>query len=236
MRQTRRQFVGTAMGAGAALMLPRFALAEFPPQSAIDNDPLRPRYHLMPVRGWMNDPCAPVYFNERYHLFFQYNPGASVWGDMHWAHAVIKDMVHWTHRPVALAPTPGGPDAYGVFTGTMVMDHNTPTALYTCVSPSSAAEATLWGAKPPEREQQCLATPAHVAGGDRDAALDGWSKLATPVITTPPEGTKVTGFRDPVPWREDHGAYYMLLAVEVSACVCRGQVDGQGDGRHGGFG
>lgn len=201
---------------GAAGMLPRLALAEFPPQAAIDGDPLRPRYHLMPRRGWMNDPCAPVYFNGRYHLFFQYNPGASVWGDMHWAHAVSKDMVHWSQRPVALAPTPGGPDAYGVFTGTMVMDQThgraVPTVLYTCVSPSSAADATLWGSKPPEREAQCLATPVAPSDRDPDAALDVWNKLATPVIARPPEGMKVTGFRDPVPWKEDDGSYYMLLA------------------------
>jgi len=220
MKQSRRQFVGTAAAAagatillpGAELLSPGVARAEFPAQASIDNDPLRPRYHLMPVRGWMNDPCAPVYFNERYHLFFQYNPGASVWGDMHWAHAVSKDMVHWTHRPVAMAPTPGGPDSYGVFTGTMVMNHNVPTVLYTCVSPSSAAEATLWGSNPPEREAQCVATPGSAGDTGADGALDVWNKLPAPVIARPPAGMKVTGFRDPVPWKEDDGMYYMLLA------------------------
>lgn len=212
MSVTRRKLLQGIGTAGAAAILPRFAFAEFPAQSVIDNDPLRPRYHLMPVRGWMNDPCAPVFFNGRYHLFFQYNPGASVWGDMHWAHAVSKDMVHWTHRPVALAPTPGGPDSYGVFTGTMVMDKRVPTALYTCVSPSSAALSTLYGSNPPEREQQCLATPVLPRDGDPDAALDTWNKMPVPVLSSPPEGMKVTGFRDPVPWKEDDGSYYMLLA------------------------
>lgn len=189
------------------------AAAAFPPQATIDADPLRPRYHLMPRRGWMNDPCAPVYFRGQYHLFFQYNPNASVWGDMHWAHAVSADMVHWTERPLALAPTPGGPDAYGVFTGSMVFDKGVPTILYTCVSPSSAALATLWGSNPPEREQQCLAVP--VGSGKRStpvAALDVWKKRSEPVVTAPPNGVHVTGFRDPVPWQEADGAYYMLLA------------------------
>jgi beta-fructofuranosidase len=161
-----------AIGASAAA--PRFLLAEFPPQSVIDNDPLRPRYHLMPQRGWMNDPCAPVFFDKRYHLFFQYNPGASTWGDMHWAHAVSPDMVHWTSRPIALAPTPDGPDSFGVFTGSMVFDKSTPTILYTCVSPSSASTSTLSNANPPEREAQCLASPVRSDDKSPDAALDNW--------------------------------------------------------------
>jgi len=45
---------------------------------------------------------------------FQYNPNAAVWGDMHWAHALSADMIHWRHLRIALAPTPGGDDAMGV--------------------------------------------------------------------------------------------------------------------------
>ena len=201
-----------ALTTGAALLPFRSLLAQFPPQGTIDADPLRPRYHLMPRRGWMNVPCAPVNFRGQYHLFFQYNPGASVWGDMHWAHAVSPDMVRWSMRPVALAPTPDGPDAFGVFTGSMVLDHGTPTILYTCVSPSSQALATLWGSNPPEREQQCLATPVNPKAKDAAAALDTWNKLPQPVLASPPPGMKVTGFRDPVPWQEKDGSYYMLLA------------------------
>src|SRR5271170_1657346 len=52
------------------------------------DDPLRPQFHLLPAANWMNDPCAPRFFRGEYHMFFQYNPGAAVWGDMHWAHAV----------------------------------------------------------------------------------------------------------------------------------------------------
>ena len=48
------------------------------------DDPLRPQYHLMPEKNWLNDPNGPVYFNGYYHMFFQYNPNGAVWGDMHW--------------------------------------------------------------------------------------------------------------------------------------------------------
>ncbi len=245
MTVTRRRLLhGLGMAgvtASASAVLPRFAFAQqptpgpnggFPPQSQIDADALRPRYHLAPVHGWMNDPCAPVYFNGRYHLFFQNNPNGSVWGNMSWAHAVSKDMVHWTLRPVALERTPGGPDSFGVFTGTMVFDEahskRIPTILYTCVAPSTPEQATLWNSHPPEREAQCIATPANSAAanntvngrapsaaeleGLKDAALDTWDKSDKPVIPSPPPDMRVTGFRDPVPWREDDGTYYMLLA------------------------
>src|SRR5690349_10007103 len=85
------------------------------------SDTLRPGFHLLPARGWMNDPCGPVYWRGQYHMFHQYNPHAAVWGDMHWAHAVSPDMVHWKRLPVALAPTPNGPDAQGCFTGSAIV-------------------------------------------------------------------------------------------------------------------
>ena len=54
----------------------------------------------------MNDPDGPIYFDGRYHMFFQYNPDGAYWGNMHWAHATGQDMVHWHHEPIALSPRP----------------------------------------------------------------------------------------------------------------------------------
>ena len=144
----------------------------------------------------MNDPNGPIYWKGKYHMFFQYNPNAAVWGDMHWAHAVSPDMIHWRHLPVALAPTPGGPDADGCFSGTAVVNNGTPTFIYTGVAKAPEAEATIRDGHNVLRETQLYATSA-------DPDLRTWTKRAAPVIAAPPPGMKVTGFRDPAPWKEN---------------------------------
>ena len=66
--------------------------------------PFRPRLHFAPERGWMNDPNGLVYADGVYHLFFQWNPYGVIWGNMHWGHAVSKDLITWEHKPVAMEP------------------------------------------------------------------------------------------------------------------------------------
>lgn len=64
----------------------------------------RPQFHFSPAEHWMNDPNGMVYYEGEYHLFYQHYPEASVWGPMHWGHAISKDLVHWEHMPIALYP------------------------------------------------------------------------------------------------------------------------------------
>jgi len=148
----------------------------------------------------MNDPNGPIWWKGKFHLFYQLNPHAAVWGDMHWGHAISTDMVHWHHEPIALAPTPGGPDSEGCFSGSAVVLGNLPTFIYTGVQNASKDQVTLRDGNDKLRETQMLATA-------EDDDLLHWKKLETPVIATPPEGMVVTGFRDPCPWREKDAWY-----------------------------
>jgi beta-fructofuranosidase len=196
MRTSRRNFLRTVGASGVCAALPHSLWsAQFPDlRERLAADPLRPQFHLLPAKNWMNDPNGPIFWKGQYHMFFQYNPNAAVWGDMHWAHAVSEDMIHWRHLPIALAPTPGWDDADGCFTGSAVDDRGTPTILYTGVKSSPKEQATLRDNVNNFREVQCLATSS-------DPQLLTWNKWKQPVIQ-PPNDPHLTGFRDPFLWRE----------------------------------
>jgi len=154
-------------------------------------DPHRPQYHFLPPANWMNDPNGLIQWQGRYHLFYQHNPNGPLWGTIHWGHAVSDDLVHWTDLPLALAPTPGGPDQDGCFSGCAVDNNGIPTLVYTGVRP----------------ERQCIAT-------SRDELLTWEKYVGNPVIVAPPQHLEATGFRDPCVWREGD-AWHMLIGSGI---------------------
>lgn len=211
MKLNRRQLLSSAtVFAGLATVRPlAFLDSALAAVSAAElaADPRRPQYHLLPRANWMNDPNGPIYWQGQYQMFYQYNPNGAYWGDMHWGHAVSPDMVHWRHLPVALAPTPGGPDAGGCFSGTALADGDRVAVVYTGVVPAPASEATIRDGVHSLRESQCL---AFATGND----LTVWTKDRVPVIAAPPPELDVTGFRDPAPWR-DGNTWYMAVGSGI---------------------
>ena len=49
---------------------------------AIQGEEFRPSYHYAPQTGWMSDPNGLFHLDGVYHMFYQYNPNGTQWGDM----------------------------------------------------------------------------------------------------------------------------------------------------------
>lgn len=90
------------------------------PKKSTCCEPFRSAYHHSPENGWMNDPNGMYYDTETglWHLYYQHNPYGNMWGNMHWAHSVSKDLIHWEHLPIAIRPTAIGT----IFSGSCVVD------------------------------------------------------------------------------------------------------------------
>ena len=122
------------------------------PTGEFRNEKYRPQFHFTPDRNWMNDPNGLVYYKGKYHLFFQHNPQANVWGNMSWGHATSADLYNWQEEPVAIACTPTS----GIFSGSAVVDINNTSGFGTTDNPPIVAIYTEHQNNE-SNQSQCLA-------------------------------------------------------------------------------
>lgn len=159
------------------------------------DDRYRLGYHIMAPANWINDPNGLIQYKGEYHVFYQHHPYDENWGPMHWGHVKSKDLVHWEHLPIALAPA----EAYekdGCFSGSAVDDNGVLTLIYT-------GNIFVDREKDILDQSQCIATSTD--------GIHFTKERENPVIPTHPE--EGSGhFRDPKVWKhEDH--WYMVLGT-----------------------
>ncbi|QAY65260.1 glycoside hydrolase family 32 protein [Paenibacillus protaetiae] len=166
-------------------------------------DRYRPIYHFTAPSNWMNDPNGPFQWKGEYHLFYQHNPAAPEWGDIHWGHAKSADLVNWTHLPAALSPSRELGEHH-CFSGCSVVSGGEVTLFYTSIGEGDR--------NPVAGAQQWMA---------RGKDLRNWRKAEhNPVLTSDLHGDmNVTEWRDPYVWKEQDG-WRMLLGGTEGGSGC----------------
>lgn len=165
----------------------------------------RPQFHFSPEKMWMNDPNGMVFYEGEYHLFYQHYPDSTVWGPMHWGHAVSRDLTHWEHLPIALYP-----DSLGyIFSGSAVVDWNNTSGFGKDGKPPLVAIFTHHNMAGEKAGRLDFQYQSLAYSNDRGRT---WAKYAAnPVIPNP---GNVRDFRDPkVIWDETSKKWILVLAA-----------------------
>ncbi len=164
------------------------------------NNSYRPHFHFAPASGWMNDPNGLVFFECEWHLFFQHRPAGQ--SEMHWGHAVSRDLVGWETLPIALAPDTLG----AIWSGSCVVDEANTSDFFE----EKGGLVAIFTHQTAQRQAQSLAFSS-----DRGRT---WTKYAgNPVLTS-----KNPDFRDPkVFWHAATSCWIMVVAAGERAQVYR---------------
>ena len=184
---------------------PTQAQSGTPVVSAGYNEQHRPKFHFSPAAKWMNDPNGMFFYEGEYHLFYQYYPDSTVWGPMHWGHAVSTDLVHWQHLPIALYP-----DSLGyIFSGSAVVDWKNTSGFGKNGQPPIIAIFTQHDMAGEKAGRKDFQYQSIAYSNDRGRT---WTKYeGNPVVPNP---NSIRDFRDPkVTWDDASNQWVMVFAA-----------------------
>ena len=146
------------------------------------------RYHYTPYSGWINDPNGLIYADGIYHMYFQHNPDAPVWGSIGWGHAVSDDLVNWKNCGEVLRP-----DSFGmIYSGSAVAAGSDIWYFYTAADNSTDSRHY---------------TQRTAVSHDGGYTLTKTGKCAADTICGENRDPKVI-------WHGQSGAYVMILWLE----------------------
>ncbi|PHU06416.1 Beta-fructofuranosidase, insoluble isoenzyme CWINV4 [Capsicum chinense] len=140
-----------------------------------------------------------MYFNGIYHLFYQYNPNGSVWGNIVWAHSVSKDLINWINLEPAIYPSKPF-DKFGTWSGSAtILPGNKPVILYTGIVDANNTQV------------QNYAVPANIS----DPYLREWIKPDNNPLIVADIGVNKTQFRDPTTaWMGQDGRWRIVIGAQ----------------------
>ena len=154
-----------------------------------------PAFHITGETGWINDPNGLIYYNGKYHAFYQHYPNDTKWGPMHWGHVVSDDLTNWKYLPFAL--TPGDDcDKNGCFSGSAIVHDGRLWLMYTGFIENQGGESI--------RQVQCLAESSDGITFKKHGIVIGENHL--------PSGYAPCDFRDPKVWFYN-GCFWCIVAA-----------------------
>ncbi|KAL4570901.1 hypothetical protein LXL04_026565 [Taraxacum kok-saghyz] len=157
---------------------------------------------------------SPVFYNGWYHLFYQYQPDAPVWGKIVWGHAVSKDLINWRHLPIAME-TDEWYDEQGVWTGSAT------------ILPDGQLVVLYTGSTKESVQVQNLAYPADPS----DPLLINWVKYPGNPVLVPPPGIDNKDFRDPTTaWKTPEGKWRITIGSKINKTERKNGLDTSVDG------
>ncbi|QHI96212.1 glycoside hydrolase family 32 protein [Aristophania vespae] len=155
----------------------------------------RPSIHFTPSQGFMNDPNGLVFDGQNYHLYYQHNPFAPFAGNVHWGHAISKDLYNWQDKPDAIDETAEGQ----AFSGSAVYDRHNSSGLFS--GGKEGGLVAIFTRSLPEKQSQYVAYSKD--GGDH---FIDYAK--NPVLDV---GS--SSFRDPkVLWHAPSNKWIMIVS------------------------
>lgn len=162
---------------------------------------LRPHFHGCPDGKWSNETHGLTYYNGRWHLFYQCNPGLLGINNQKWGHMTSANLYDWHEEPVALYPSEWY-DKKGCWSGCLfenaAFNDGKPTIFYTGVDYARAMIS--------------MASPA-------DDNLTTWTKYAdNPIINGVPSGFS-GDFRDCY-FFENNGEKYIIVGCSKNGIGC----------------
>lgn len=161
----------------------------------------RPRFHVRPPTGYVNDPNGPLLSGGTFHLYFQHVLDTPRVGPVHWGHATSPDLVSWTLHPHALTPTPGTPDEGGCWSGNTVRVDDRVYAFYSAFTRGDRFQ--------PVR---------------RAESADGFTFTDSTAMVQPPGADEApVQFRDPFVWRH-HGRWCMLVGAGLGGDLAQARL------------
>lgn len=153
---------------------------------------MKPKYHIVPDQGFLNDPNGLAQFGGQYHVFYQWMPEVTPQGSKRWRHCVSEDLIHWSDEGCGLEPNEWY-ERNGCYSGSGITDHEKYYLFYT---------GNVRNAQGERETYQCVAVSEDGVTFQKEG----------PVVYLPEAYTP--HFRDPKVWKKD-GRYWMVVGAQT---------------------